>query len=304
MASASSPPCAPEPSPPNPWAARLLVVAAAALWSLNGAFVKLLREPNATGLSEPPVDSLLIALYRTLFAGIFLLPLVRPGDVSFRPFMLVMMATFAAMNALFISALGMGSSANAIILQYTAPFWLFLAGLLWLGERADRRGVFTLVLAMLGVAVIVIGAGQDTDETALDAAVIALGAGVTFAGVILCLRLLRDASSQWLTVLNHLAAALVLTPFLVLRPHPTLVQTLFLVLFGVIQMGVPYYMVSRALKRISAQEVGTITLLEPLLNPVWAYLAVGEVPAAATFWGGGLIIAALAWRYLPRISDQ
>ena len=53
------------------------------------------------------------------------------------------------------------------------------------------------------------------------------------------------------------------------------------------------------LRGVTSQEAGTLTLLEPLLVPVWAYLTSGEVPGWPTFVGGSLIGAALVWQYWP-----
>jgi drug/metabolite transporter (DMT)-like permease len=64
-------------------------------------------------------------------------------------------------------------------------------------------------------------------------------------------------------------------------------------------MGLPYWLVARGLRVVSPQEAGMITLLEPLLNPLWAYLVAREIPKFPTFIGGALILGALAWRYWP-----
>jgi drug/metabolite transporter (DMT)-like permease len=63
---------------------------------------------------------------------------------------------------------------------------------------------------------------------------------------------------------------------------------------------------ARGLRVVSTQEAGVITLLEPLLNPLWAYLVAPqkESPTAYTFVGGALILGALAWRYWPRGSPR
>ena len=55
---------------------------------------------------------------------------------------------------------------------------------------------------------------------------------------------------------------------------------------------------------ISPQEGGMIMLLEPLLNPVWVYLAVGETPSVPTVVGGVFILGALVWRYWPAADDK
>ncbi len=67
------------------------------------------------------------------------------------------------------------------------------------------------------------------------------------------------------------------------------------------QMGLPYLLMARGLRVVNSQEAGVITLLEPLLNPLWAYLVAPqkENPTTCTFVGGALILGALAWRYWP-----
>jgi drug/metabolite transporter (DMT)-like permease len=123
--------------------------------------------------------------------------------------------------------------------------------------------------------------------------------GITYAGVIVCLRVLRGISAGWLTAWNHLLSGMVLLPWVVTLPAPTGPQFVTLFLFGAVQMGLAYWLMAQALHVISPQEAGTLLLLEPILNPVWAYLVAGEQPHAMTYPGGVLILAALAYRYWP-----
>jgi DME family drug/metabolite transporter len=207
------------------------------------------------------------------------------------------------MNGLFVSAMARGPAANAILLQYTAPMWLYLASVWLLREPADRRSSVALVIGLLGIGIIV---GGGWNEGQLPVVGIALGSGVAYAGVLICLRVLRGASPRWLTVINHLFGALALVPFLWYQasPSPRPQQIAFLILFGAVQMALPYWLVSRGLRVVSPQEAGIITLLEPLLNPLWAFLVVGELPPPATFAGGAFILGALVWRYWPRNRGQ
>jgi drug/metabolite transporter (DMT)-like permease len=277
---------------------RLCLFLAALLWSTSGGFSKVLTRDTPLGLNTPEVHGLVMAFYRALFAGLALVPLLRRSDLSFRPLMIGMVACFAIMNGLFVSALALGTAANAIFLQYTAPMWIYVASVWWLGEPADRRSSVALVIGLVGIAVIVLSG----ERAQLPIIAIALGSGVAYAGVILFLRVLRNASSRWLTILNHLGGALALLPFLwcLSPPAPTSAQMLVLFLFGALQMGLPYWLAARGLRVVSPQEAGIITLLEPILNPIWAYLVAREVPLLATWVGGAFIVGALAWRYWPR----
>jgi drug/metabolite transporter (DMT)-like permease len=179
--------------------------------------------------------------------------------------------------------------------------WLYLAGVWWLGEAASRRGLGSVLLGLAGVGAIFLG---GTDDGGLPVLGLGLASGFFYAGVILFLRGLRGASSSWLTVLNHLGAALAVAPLLWHHGWPSLTweQMAVLALFGAVQMGLPYLLMARGLRVVSPQEAGVITLLEPLLNPLWAFLVAPqkESPTAYTFVGGALILGALAWRYWPR----
>jgi drug/metabolite transporter (DMT)-like permease len=282
--------------------ARLLILLAALLWSLGSLFVKLLTRPTFLELHEPALSPLQIAFYRLLFAGLVLAPLVRRADLSFRMPMVWMVLSFAAMNGLYVSAQALGRAATAILLQYTAPLYIYLVGIWLLGKKAELRATVTLALGMAGLAVIILG---DLQDTAADVLLLGVGGGITYAFVLLLLGSLRAESPIWLTVWNHLGAALLLAPLGLAVGLPTWPQLAVLVVYGVVQMGLPYYLLARGLRAVNPQEAATITLIEPLLNPIWAYIVSPETESLpwTTFLGGALIVGGLAWRYWPRKGE-
>src|SRR4051812_15113103 len=175
--------------PTTPVRGRLCILAAAVLWSLSGAFTKLLTENTPLGLNQPRLDTLelagmdipvQIACYRVLFAGLALTPTLRPRQIAFRPLMLLMLASFTVMNALFITALALGTAANAILLQYSAPLWMYLGAIFLLHERPDPRSTISMAVGLCGIAIIVAGGWTSGD---LPVILIALGSGFTYAGV-------------------------------------------------------------------------------------------------------------------------
>ncbi|MBV9123150.1 MAG: DMT family transporter, partial [Planctomycetes bacterium] len=153
------------PSPPSRGAVargRLFIVLAALLWSTSGALTKTLTQNTLLGLNRPLLSPLQIAFFRVLFAGLVLLPALKGRDLSFRPGMVVMVLSFAAMNALFISAQALGTAANAIWLQYTAPMWMYLASIWLLGEPSDRRSSLALGGGLVGIGVIIWGGWRSS----------------------------------------------------------------------------------------------------------------------------------------------
>lgn len=277
---------------PSLAAARLLVLAAATLWSTSGFFVK---APYLKDWPGPP-----IAFWRAAFACVVLWPMVRRPQWSWK--LLPMMTTFALMNYTYLTAMTKGSAANAIWLQCTAPVWVLLIGVLIFHEPAVWRDWLLVAFAAAGVGVILY---FESRGAAVDAVLWGLASGIFYAGVVLSLRQLRTMESPWLAAMNHLATAIVLAPFALNRlwtseaaaPLPSGVQWPLLAGLGIFQMGLPYVLFACGLRSIPGHEATGIALLEPLLVPVWVYLAWGDQPAWWTLVGGGLILAGLAIRY-------
>jgi drug/metabolite transporter (DMT)-like permease len=281
---------------------RLLILAAASLWSLNGFFNTVLRSDTFLHLNVPEVKPMHIAFYRALFAGLVIVPSLRWRNIRFRRQMLFTAVAFAIMNVLFVTAMSGGEThvAKALFLQYTAPAWMYLACVLWLKERANTRNLISVFIALIGVAVIAWGGWQDSQ---LLIVLIALGSGVAYAAVLIGLRVMCHESPAWLTVLNFMAAAGALLPVILFLAPPTWPQLLCLLIYGGVQLGLPYWLMARGLRTVSPQEAGMLTLVEPLLAPLWAYLTATQrkVPDVTDWIGGAFILAALVWRYAPAL---
>lgn len=301
---------------PPVFQARLFLVLAAVLWSLGSLFMRLLREPTGLGIHEPALSPLQIAFYRGLFGGLLILLLVRRADMHCRPLMVGMVVTFAVMSGLYLSALGLGPAANAIFLQNTAPIWVYLFAAVVLGQCGDRRGWEAVLLGGLGAAVLVGGnwprdLPPDEQQTQVVILLMGVGSGIVYAGVMLFLRTLRAESAAWLVSLNLIGSAAALGLYVLVRygaadfrawiAAPSGVQFAVFVVYGAVQMAIPYWLFARGLRTLSPQEAGIITLIEPVLNPIWAYLVTPEkdAPTVPMIVGGGLILGALLWRYIP-----
>jgi drug/metabolite transporter (DMT)-like permease len=267
------------------------VLAAAVLWSLAGVFAKSLA-----------LDGPSIAFYRGLFAGLVLLPLVPRSRRVLRPAMVPLGLIFGAMTGLFLAAVKATTSANAIFLQCSATFWTIPLSALILRERPDRRSVFGIGLAMLGVVAILLS-GYDGRPDEGRGIALGLASGISYATVAVGLRGFRDLDPVWLSGFNNLVGSLAIGAWLVAIGSPptipTAAQTLGLVAFGVLQMAIPYALFARALRSVDAPEASLIALIEPVLNPVWVVLVTGERPAPATLVGGLFLLAGVACRYWP-----
>ena len=283
----------------KPVAGRSMVFAAAALWSLSGVFAKV------SWLEAWPTEQrgLLIAFWRTLFAGLILLPFAR--RVTWRPGMIASATSFTLMNVSFMGAMTLTTAANAIWLQYTAPLWTIFFGWLLLREVPTARDLVMFGCGIAGVVIILTFELGSSAASAVNryGVLLALVSGIGFSAVVLSLRSLRHEDPTWITSWNLLATAAILAPTVLTRiAFPSLAQLLWLAAFGIVQMGVPYVLFSRGLRTTPAHEASMISLLEPLLVPVWVLLCwprlrATELPAWWTVAGGTCILVGLILRY-------
>jgi drug/metabolite transporter (DMT)-like permease len=273
--------------------ARLYVLAAVLLWSSSSFFTK------SHFFDDWPIEwrGAMFGFWRAVAATCVLLPAVR--RVRFRPMLIPMVLSFAGMNITFLSAMVQTTAANAIWLESTAPFWVLLASVLIFRERLRKREFVPFIAAFLGVGLILAFELTHAEGTSRMGVIWGILSGVCYGGVLVTIRQLREENHVWLVALNHAAAALVLAPLVLgLGYWPTLFQLLWLTAFGVIQMALPYLLLTIGLRTIASHEAALIGLVEPILNPIWALLIWGEHPAWWTLAGAGFILIGLGLRYL------
>ena len=263
---------------------RLLILAAAFLWSLAGVFIKFLD-----------LHPLTIVFYRSLFASLVFLPFVRPSQLRISPAILVSVLSYTAAISAFVAANKLTTAANAIVLQYTAPVFVFLFARLVLGEKVSRLNGLALGVAMLGVAIIFF---DSAGEPEMAGVLLALLSGVLFAAYMINLGRTKSVSAVYLTLINNLVCALLLFLIVKSRLGLSLNHVMILAVMGAVQLGMPYFLFSKGLQSVSLQEASLIALIEPVLNPLWVALAVGEIPSRATLAGGAMILLGLGVRYL------
>ena len=219
--------------------------------------------------------------------------------------MLPMMVCFAVMVWSYMSAAVHGPVANAIWLQYLCPVWVMLVSVLIFGERVGGPDLRMFFFCIGGVGLILVC--EMLKGSGLYATAMGILSGMSFAGVVLLMRSIKNADPVWLIALNHSATVMILAPW-VWQDYPPIPTSGYWALgfFGVFQMSLPYILFARGIRSTSSPEASVLTLLEPILVPVWVYLAWHHHatyvhPPWWTWCGGGLITVGLASRYVPAL---
>ena len=269
---------------------RLALVLAAVLWSLAGVFIKFL-------LLHP----LTIVFYRSFFASAFFLFFRGRSIAMPRYALLLAMVSYTAAISTFVAANKLTTAANAIVLQYTAPIFVFVLVRFLFHERIARVNAICLAFGMSGILVIFLGSAGQPEALGV---MVALLSGGLFSVYMVSLRFLKDVHPGSLTFMMNLACWLILLPFVGSDLHVSLGDLVLLAVMGIVQLGIPYWLFSKGLESVALQEASLIVLIEPVLNPLWVALAVGEIPSEATLTGGALILASLGLRYLWQLFNR
>jgi len=269
---------------------RWLILSAACLWSLAGVFIKFLDLPPLT-----------IVFYRSLFAALVFSPFLRWRGGKINSPVLISMVSYTAAISSFVSANKLTTAANAIVLQYTAPIFVFLFSRVVLREEISKLNYFALAVSMIGVAIISL---DSAGEPEMAGVLLALLSGVLFAAYMLNLRRTQQTNLVYLTWINNVACALLLLYWVKSQLALSLAETAILATMGAVQLGLPYFLFSKGLQTVPLQEASLIALIEPVLNPLWVALAVGEIPSFATLAGGGMILVGLGTRYAWSLAHK
>lgn len=267
-------------------------MAAALCWSLGGLLIK------AVGANWPP---LAVAGGRGGIAALFLLLTNRALRFHFSRDQVIGAVGYASCTVTFCVATTLTTAANAILLQYTAPIWVALFGAWFLAERPARADWVTIGIVLGGMTLFFADALELANVLGNSLAVLS---GICFAAMTIALRKQKDGSPVESIILGNGLAFLVGLPWIVRAPNLPASGWIALLVLGVVQLGVSYWLYARAIRHVTALEAVLIPVVEPILNPVWVLLALGERPSRYALLGGVIVLGAVTWRALRSIRDQ
>ena len=259
----------------------LLMVTTAVLWSLGGLLIKMVN-----------CHPLAISGLRSAIACIFLLMLVKRPRFTLSFPQIAGALSFSATVITFVLATRLTTAANAILLQYSAPIYVSLLGIWLLKERVRPLDVATLVLVLAGLVLFFL---DELSGSGLLGNVFGLIAGISFACFFIFTRMDKSGPVIETILLGNMVTALVGVPFVFAGP-PDATGWIVLVLLGVVQLGIPYVIYSIAIRSVTALEAILTCTLEPVLNPLWVLLVMGEMPGPWALAGGLIVLLSVTAR--------
>ena len=214
---------------------------------------------------------------------------------------------WSVMFTAFMVAITLTTVANVLVVMATAPLFTALLARFLLRHRLPVRTWAAILVAgggiawMYGVDISGAGAGHVLGT--------AIALGVPISGAInwtLIQHASRGESSSDMlpaVLLGAIVSAAATLPFA--WPFQASASDIgWLALLGVAQLAIPCVLAVTAARTLAAPEVALLALLEVMFGVAWAWLGAGEEPSRSTFFGGLLVLGALAGNELVALLQR
>ena len=266
------------------------VLLAVLLWSTGGLFIK-----------GTTLDAFAVNAGRSLFAALTVAAFTYRKGLRLNAFTLLTSFLYAGTLTCFVYANKTTTAANAIFLQYTAPIYILIFAPFILKEKFRASDLITVVVCLAGMSLFFLEeqtANHLAPNVFLGNAA-ALASGVFFGLYFILLRHPRSLENKnpALSVFyGNIIIVLLMLP-LIFKNLPTQINStdvLAILFLGVFQIGIAYVLFTKGIAAgVRSLDASIVGFVEPLLNPIWVFLILGERPSRWAIVGGAIILAAV-----------
>lgn len=262
----------------------LYVFTAALLWSSGGLFIKLIS-----------FNAMQLSFFRCLIAAITFALIFKKRTLIFNKLSIINSFIYAIVLITFVIATKTTTAANAIFLQATAPIYVLIFEPLLNKTRYERINIITVGVCIIGMILFFVG---KLEPGHLEGNLVALISGITFAALFLGMKQNDQKYQQSSIFWGNILVAVICFPFLSSLEVVNFSDMWMVSFLGVFQIALAYAFFASGLKRIYAVEASIISMIEPVLNPVWVFIGYGETPSVTAIIGGIIILCAILVRSL------
>jgi len=254
----------------------LFMVAASLCWSLGGLCIRFI-----------PWGAMSIIGLRALLAAVVFIIWRKSAKIELTRGNVITALCLAATTMLFVFANQLTTAAAAILLQFCAPAFIILIQLVFHRTRPKIHELIAVAIVLCGMLLFFAG---DLEPGHLLGNLLAIASGLSFAGVFVGNKR-NDTKPEQALLLGFLINAAIGTPFAFFQATADIQAWGFILILGVVQVGLAYVFFSSGIRATPALLACLITALEPVLNPIWVGLATGETPGPFAVAGGLVIVA-------------
>jgi len=270
----------------------LIILTTALLWSTGGVLIKFI-----------PWGTLSIASLRGLICLSILLAIRWAGrrrgkaePVRFTKYNVAAGTALFMTSSLFLAANKLTTAANAIVLQYIAPILILLYTAIVQKRKPTKADILLTVLVFLGCA---LAFSDKLGGANLLGDSLALLSGFTFAALILISQHKETQAGDG-QIIGCGMSFLFCLPFLLTDQSISFVPANVgaMLALGVLQYTLPSILFAKGVKMTNPVAASIILTAEPIMNPVWVFLFLGELPGTVAILGFVLVISAVTLQSL------
>ena len=258
------------------------VFLAALLWSSGGLFIKLV-----------PYTPMQISFFRCSIAAVTFAIIFRKSVLRINKLSILSSFFYAGTLICYVIAMKTTTAANTIFLQSTAPIYVLIFEPILNKTNWEKANIITIAVCFVGMILFFLG-GLEPGQ--LEGNLLALLSGIFFAALFLGLKKNDKQYQQNSIFVGNVIVAIICIPFLTTLQEIVFTDFWKVIYLGVFQIAIAYAFFSTGLKTVFAVEASIISMVEPVLNPVWVFIGYGEVPAVTAIIGGIIIITAITVR--------
>jgi drug/metabolite transporter (DMT)-like permease len=269
-----------------------LLLLIAVMWSSSGVLIKAVTwSPLALASARGLVAAMVISI---LLPGGF-----KPRNLT--PTHWWVGSLYGILCVFYVFSMKLTTAANAIVLIYTAPIWVAFLAPIFLNERTKPFDFVFMGLIFAGVVLFFL---DGLSPEGLIGNITALTGGFLFGLQAIFLRKMKDSSPANAMILGNLITFIIGLPAWG-PPWPPLSGWLIILALGVFQLGLPYYLYTLTIPKVTSMELILVTMLEPILCPIWVSLILGERPGRFAIYGAVAVIASVTvWSVLKALDER
>jgi drug/metabolite transporter, DME family len=280
----------------------VLVLLAVLLWSTGGLFIK-----------WTTLDAFTVNAGRSLLAALTVAIFTYRKGLKLNKFTILTSILYAGTLTCFVYANKTTTAANAIFLQYTAPIYILILSPFILKEKFRPTDLITVIVCLAGMSLFFLEDSSVKNTLASNIFVgniAALISGVFFGLYFIFLRhprMLENTNPAVSVFYGNILIVLLMIPLIAQNPPANITSNdIFAILFlGIFQIGIAYILFTNGIANgVRSLDASIIGFIEPLLNPVWVFLFLGETPSKWAIIGGGIIVFAVAFHTIKQNREK
>lgn len=259
----------------------------ALLWSTGGMLIKM--------VSGHPIA---ISGARSGIAGLMMFAYMK-----FKPHKLnktiILGAIFYTMTVVgFVVSNKLTTAANAILLQYISPVWVAVFARIVLKDKLRRSDFVAIAIMLSGLVLFFL---DELTTGMMLGNLVAIGTSFSFAAFFIAVKKMDRKEMIWPVIYGNALTLLIGLPFFT-KELVAGTSLIGIILLGVFQIGLAYIIYSKSMPYLSALDAILIPIIEPLLNPVWVFFMIGELPSLLSLIGGAVVISSVVGRSYYRMK--